>query len=211
MHFTRFLFFLVLLVCGGTLCAQQSESKLVQFSGVVMTSDSLQAIPYANIWNTRNGIGVISNYQGFFSLVAGEGDTVRFSSVGFKDKTYIIPRGMTDDRYSIIQLMTRDTIHLAATMIYPWPDPEDFRDAFLALDVPDTYLDKARKNLEREKLREMGAALAPDGNETTDFFFRQEAKKYYYAGQTPPIQLFNVFAWKEFIEAWKRGDFKRDR
>ena len=105
--------------------------------------------------------------------------------------------------------MTHDTIHLDATVIYPWPSRDDFRDAFLALDVPDTYLDRARENLERERLREMGLALRPDGNETTDRFFRQEAQKYYYAGQPPPIRLFDVFAWKEFIDAWKRGDFKR--
>ncbi|MFT7588384.1 MAG: hypothetical protein ACI959_000592 [Limisphaerales bacterium] len=210
----QILFVLILFIlCSGVKCFAQTgpQRGLVQFSGVIMSSDSLHAVPYVNIYNQYSGIGAISNYQGFFSLVAGEGDTIQFSSVGYKAKYYVIPLAMEADRYSIIQLLTRDTVHLDVTMIFPWPDPEDFKDAFLALDIPDTYLDRARKNLEREKLREMGEALAPDGNETTDFFFRQEAKKYYYAGQTPPIQLFNVFAWKEFIDAWKRGDFKKDR
>lgn len=173
-----------------------------------MSSDSLQAIPFANIINLNIGTGTISNYQGFFSLVAAKGDTIEFSCLGFKDELYVIPDELESSRYSFIQLLTQDTIHLAATVIYPWPDPEDFREAFLALDVPDTYLDKARANLEKQRLRELGLTLMPDGNESSDRFFRQEARKYYWAGQPPPIQLFNVFAWQEFIEAWKRGDFK---
>jgi len=28
-------------------------------------------------------------------------------------------------------------------------------------------------------------------------------------GQVPPQNIFNPIAWAEFIQAWKRGDFKR--
>jgi len=181
----------------------------IQFSGVVMSSDSLRAIPYVSVYSTRTGRGSITNYQGFFSLVAYPGDEIRFSCVGYKAKSYTIPLEMEGSRYSVIQLLTTDTVHLATTVIYPWPSEDKFKEAFLALELPDDYLARARRNLERERLREMGLAMMPDGNEATDRFFREEAKKYYYAGQAPPIQLFNVFAWQEFIEAWKRGDFKR--
>jgi len=37
---------------------------------------------------------------------------------------------------------------------------------------------------------------------------RNIATKASYAGQAPPINLFNPFAWNEFVKAWKRGDFK---
>lgn len=187
----------------------RGKAGLIQFSGVVMSSDSLRALPYAHIVNLESYMGTISNHQGFFSLVAAPGDTVLFTCIGFKDAEYVIPEMLEDDRYSIIQLMTQDTVHLDVTIIYPWPSKDEFREAFLALDVPDTYMDRARANLERELLREIGLAMAPDGNESADYFFRQEAKKYYYAGQPQPIKLFDVFAWKEFIDAWRRGDFKR--
>ena len=49
-----------------------------------------------------------------------------------------------------------------------------------------------------------------DGNESTQSFMRQNAATYYYQGQTKPIQLMNVMAWKQFIEAWKSGKFKRN-
>jgi hypothetical protein len=206
---------LALLFLAGLAARAQGPSvrggdpEPIQFSGVVMSSDSLRAIPYVSVYSRKTGRGAITNYQGFFSLVAYPGETIRFSCVGYKAKTYTIPEDLKGQRYSIIQLLTTDTVHLDATVIYPWPSKDDFREAFLALDLPDDYLERARNNLERERIRELGLTLAVDGNEATDRYFRQEARKFYYAGQTPPIQLFNVFAWQEFIEAWKRGDFKK--
>ena len=202
---------LPLLLLSFVVSAQSARTNLIQFSGVVMSSDSLRAVPYVTVLNKTSGRGAITNYQGFFSMVASSGDLIQFSCIGFKTKDYIIPSDLPDNRYSIIQLLTTDTVHLATTVIYPWPSKEEFKEAFLALEVPDDYLDRARANLDRQRLREMGLSMAVDGNEATDFFFRQEAKKYYYAGQPPPIQLFNVFAWQEFIQAWKRGDFKKKK
>ena len=37
------------------------------------------------------------------------------------------------------------------------------------------------------------------------------AGKTYYAGQIPPMNIFNPFAWAEFVKAWKRGDFKKKK
>jgi hypothetical protein len=34
-------------------------------------------------------------------------------------------------------------------------------------------------------------------------------KSYYAGGQIPPMNILNPFAWAQFFEAWKRGDFKR--
>ena len=47
-----------------------------------------------------------------------------------------------------------------------------------------------------------------DAQENADRYLRAEAQKYDWAGQAPPQNIFNVFAWAQFIEAWKRGDFK---
>jgi signal peptidase I len=189
--------------------AQRDQGRLIQVSGVVMTSDSLVAVPFVNVYNYNSGKGAVTNYQGFFTLIAQPGDSIRFSCVGFKPKVYFLGENLKGTRYTIIQLLTTDTVHLDATVIYPWPSRAEFKEAFLALELPTDHLDRARQNLERQHMRDMGLSMMPDGNEATDFFFRQEARKYYWAGQTPPIQLFNVFAWQEFIQAWKRGDFKK--
>jgi hypothetical protein len=46
------------------------------------------------------------------------------------------------------------------------------------------------------------------GREATNYYFKQNERKYYSAGQLPPQNIFNPLAWAEFIKAWKRGDFK---
>lgn len=197
------LFFIIQLVKA------QSIDTLIQFSGLVMTSDSLMAIPFANVTSSANKTGATCNYNGFFSFVAEKGDTLLFTAVGYKDETYIIPADLTGDKYSVIQLMTKDTVYLAETIIYPWPSVEDFRDAFLSYNIPDDYYETARKNLERERLKEIGDHMAMDANMNGDYLTKQMAQKIYYAGQFPPMRIFDVFAWKDFFEAWKRGEFKK--
>jgi hypothetical protein len=48
-----------------------------------------------------------------------------------------------------------------------------------------------------------------DGAGATAMQFRNIANKATYRGQIPPMNIFNPMAWAEFIESWKRGDFKR--
>lgn len=176
---------------------------------MLLTSDSLHAIPYAHIVIKNTYRGTISNFDGFFSFVARPGDTIQFSSIGFMKKEFIIPQYLQAKKYSVIQLLSQDTIFLPETFIYPWPTPEQFKEAFLSLKVPDDDLERAKKNLNREMLKEIGAALPKDANETGDFTMSQYAKSFYTKGQYPSYQIFNPMAWVAFFEAWKRGDFKK--
>lgn len=186
------------------------KRKLIQLSGVVMSSDSLMPVYYANIAIKNSYRGTSSNFKGFFSLVVKERDTLLFSAVGYKKALFIVPDTLAQDRYSIIQLMSSDTINLPESIIYPWPKPHEFRQAFLELEVPDDDIAIAKKNLEREKLKELGEAMAMDANENLDYQFRQRAASYYHYKQVPPMTIFDPIRWAQFIKAWKRGDFKRD-
>lgn len=208
--------FLVLLVLTGFVqvgIAQKGdiEKKVAQFSGYVLTPDSLMGIPYANIYVKGSIKGTISNPEGFFSFVAEEGDTIIFSSLGFTKGQYIIPNNLQSSKYSIIKLLTQDTYFIDTVAVYPWPSKEMFAQAFMSLELEESDVDRALKNLEREYLKEIGETMAMDANENADYYLRSEAQKYYYAGQAPPQNIFNVFAWAQFIEAWKRGDFKRKK
>lgn len=194
---------------GLTTAFSQKTDKLVQLSGLILTSDSLMGIPYATVIIKHEARGTFSNYQGFFSLVAALGDSVRFTAVGYRDEVIVIPDTLSKGKYSIIQLLSQDTIYLPETVIYPWPTKEEFKQAFLTMNVPDDDLERARRNLEREKLKEVGETMQMDAKETTDYYYRAEATKFSYTGQLPPQNFFNPFAWAKFIEAWKRGDFKK--
>ena len=57
-------------------------------------------------------------------------------------------------------------------------------------------------------MREMGEVMAMDGRENFKYQSQQYANRAYYAGQYPPMQIFNPFAWIQFFKALKRGDFK---
>ncbi|MCB0538889.1 MAG: carboxypeptidase-like regulatory domain-containing protein [Chitinophagales bacterium] len=201
---------LLFITLFGVAKAQDISDEIIQFSGYILTPDTLMGIPFASIKISGTNRGTMSNEEGFFSFAAKEGDTILFSCIGFKDSKFAIPTDLQTNKYSIVKLMTTNTYYLDTVRIYPWPTKDMFKQAFLSLDkAEETDTDRALRNLEREYLKEMGENLAYDGRENSNYYLRSEARKFYYAGQAPPQNIFNVFAWAQFIEAWKRGDFKR--
>lgn len=202
----NFVFIITLFLSYSILNAQ--EKKVIQFSGVILTPDSLIGIPYVNIYESQSRKGTISNVEGFFSFAAETGDTIVFSSIGFKKSYYIIPSNLNSTKYSVVKFMITDTTFIDEVFIYPWPTKEQLRDAFVSLELKENDIDRAMKNLEREYLKERGEAMVYDADENVDYYMRTQAQKYYWAGQAPPQNIFNVFAWAKFIEAWKNGDFK---
>ena len=193
----------------GQLVAQEAEDELVQFSGIVVTADSLIPVPYANIAIKNTHRGTSSDYYGYFSFVAFKSDTIVFSAVGFKKGVFSIPDTITGSHYSLIQVMASDTIMLTQTVIYPWPSKEKFKEAFLKYDVPDDDYERAKKNLDIAQLRDMSANYPMDGSMNFRNSMQLYQDKLYYNGQTQPITILNPFAWAEFIKAWKEGKFKR--
>jgi hypothetical protein len=184
------------------------KDSVVELYGVVMTADSLQAVPAASIVVKGQNRGTLTNEQGVFSIVVLKGDVIEFSSVGFKPKTVTIPTNIQGNQYSIIQLLVNDTIYLAATIIKARPSREQFERDFLNTKVPDDNLTIARKNNDAEQRRILMATLPRDAKEATNYYLKSQASKYYYAGQIAPQNIMNPFAWSQFIQAWKRGDFK---
>lgn len=213
MKFFLFSVVVMVLMASFSLFAGEKKSsdtsQLIQFSGVVLSSDSLHAVPFAHIIIKNTGRGTSGSYDGFFSFVARLGDTVIFTSIGFKSKEFTIPPYLQGKKYSVIQLLTQDTINLPETLIYPWPTPEQFRQAFLSLKVPDDDLERAKKNLRNETLKAMGKNIPADGKENYNFSMNQYARSFYKQGQYPTFQIFNPMAWLAFMEAWKNGDFKK--
>lgn len=190
-----------------------NDSTLVQFSGVVVGeqgNDTIAPIPFANIYIPETGRGTYSNLDGFFSIVARQGDVIEFSAIGFKTVEFLIPDTLTTNRYSIVQLLSQDSIMLPQATIYPWPSKEHFKEEFLALEVPDEGLeDLAAENLSEEKLQALRDIIPRSGAETSAFYLRQQAKSYQYIGQTPPQNIFSPLAWAKFIKALRDGDFKK--
>ncbi len=195
----------------SSLSQEKSDDELIQFSGVVVTADSIRPVSFAHILISNTNRGTISDFYGYFSFVAQKLDTIVFSAVGFKSDRFIIPDTITGHRYSLIQVMTRDTIMLAETVVYPWPTVEQFKEAFLTLEIPDDDIEIARKNLDKEEMRMRAENFRMSSSMNYRQYMDRQTSKLYYAGQTQPISILNPFAWAKFIKAWREGKFKREK
>lgn len=210
---------ILLVVVFITACCQwavaqknKNNDSLIQFSGIVLSSDSLMGLEDVHIRVKGNYYGVTSNGQGIFTLVTHPGDTVLFTRIGYKPNEYLVPTTMKSTLYSMIITMTSDTFTVSTVYVTPFISSALLPYYFANLDVPEDEQDViAKRNLEGELLRQQAAALGADGPENQDYILRQEAAKYYYSGQMPPINILNPFAWAQFIKAWKNGDFKKKK
>ncbi len=211
----KFSFFLFLALVPFCSKAQQKTvwqdgtSKLIQFSGVVVEGDSLRPVPYTSIIVKKSNRGTISDYFGYFSFVAQLGDTIEFSAIGYTSAGFIIPDTLSTNKYSLIQVLRTDTIHLTITEVYPWPSKEQFKAAFLALQLPEDDIIRADRNMERSDIKQRMAGMAADASLNFKYTTQAYQSKLYYAGQLPPNNLLNPIAWAKFIKAWKNGDFKK--
>ena len=219
MRYTRLFYSLLifaLILNGGDIVAQKVSKdsvRVMQLSGKVVTeeNDNLVFLPFAVVSVKGTSRGTLTDLSGFFSIVVRTDETLVFSMLGYKDAFYPVPDTLSRDRYTIFQILSRDTILLAEAVIYPWPDPDFFVREFLAMDVHDDLEDIAAENLSEKSMAQLRQYLPSDGIEHTSLYLKRQASNYYYEGQIRTPQIFNAFAWKEFIQAWKRGDFKRKK
>lgn len=211
------LFVFALSASAWTTVSAQSVDKtkeLVQFSGLLLTDDGhgLIPVPYATVFIPNKYRGTYTDYRGFFSIVVEKGDKVRFNYVGLESQTITIPDTLTQDRYSIVQIMPQDTITLPETVIFAWPSREHFKIEFLKMDVTPELQRRAVKNLANEYLAEArkNDNIVPySGRESANFYLRQQSRDYVYIGQTPPMNIFSPLAWAQFFKSWKDGKYKK--
>lgn len=211
---SRLVVSLSLLFCWITVSsAQQVYHGPIQLSGIVVTDNGNIPVkmPYVNIGVKGSSRGTFSNWDGFFSIVVEPGETLVFSYVGFKSAEFLVPDTLSTNRYSIVQIMYQDNIYLPETVIYPWPSKDNYRVEFLNMDVNSDIIDRAQQNLDKAVLASLMDKVPVDGKEASSQYFRQKASEYYYSGQVKPQNLMNVFAWKQFIDAWKQGKFKKKK
>src|ERR1700739_3509765 len=78
--------------------AQSKKNKqLFQFSGMVLEKHALHPVPFTAIIIKGTAHGTICDYSGYYSFVAQPGDTVLFSSVGYRISPYVILDTLSTD------------------------------------------------------------------------------------------------------------------
>lgn len=206
----RFLWLPLLLLCTLSAFGQsQTDRRLVQFSGVVVTGDSLEPVPFTSILTKGSYRGTISDVYGYFSFVAQAGDTIEFAAVGFKRGQYAIPDSLQENKYSMIHVLMPDTVMLRPLDVYPWPSKEQFREAFLALNVSDDEYQRVLKHLNSAEAIQRMENLPPDAGLAAHYQSSLDNTRIYNQGMAPSINLFNPIAWAQFVQAWRAGSFKK--
>src|SRR5215475_8066707 len=129
----KFVLYFLLLSAPFAVHAQFDKLKdsVVQVYGVIMTADSLKAIPAVSIVVKGRNQGTFSNDQGVFSIVVLKGDVIEFTSVGYKPVTLNVPDTFHGNQYSMIQLMVQDAQYLPYTVIVARPTREQFERDFV--------------------------------------------------------------------------------
>ncbi|MBI2722185.1 MAG: carboxypeptidase-like regulatory domain-containing protein [Bacteroidetes bacterium] len=186
-------------------------NNLIQFSGVVLDQDSLTPIPLVYIIVKGTKRGTNSDFSGFFSLVVSPGDELEFHSMVYKNRSYKIADTLKQKYYYAVQVLTKDTIDLPPIEVFPWPSKEDFKRAFLALNLKDTDLDRAEKNLKQDALTYLERNQSASASENYKYVMMAYYTKAYTKGQTPSISLLNPLAWAQFIDAIKKGKYSNKK
>jgi hypothetical protein len=209
MRFTKLIIIILVLFAHKYAKAQDDPSKdLLQLSGVVVSGDSLTPVPFTSVMIKGSNRGTMCDYFGFFSLVVRKSDTIVFKSIGYNGADVIIEDSLSDSRYSMIQMLQRDTLLLPATDVYPWPSKEQFRQSFLTLNTTQDDYDRAFANLTNEKVRMAVQGVPISAQSNSALAIQREYTRLYQQGQMPSGSLLNPVAWAQFVNAWKKGKFK---
>lgn len=200
----------LLIVALGEIRAQ-GDSRIIQFSGIVLGEDSISGVPGVHLYVPKAGRGTTTNPYGYFSMPVLEGDSLIISAVGYRRQHYIIPN-VENINYTVVIEMTQDTTYLPELEVFPFPTEELFKEAVLALELPyQEDLDNLRRNLDEAMLRKMyrETAMGPSANH--NYFVSQQMLAWNNKFQPTSIPLLNPFAWAQFIKSIKRGDLKKKK
>jgi len=207
---TRCLVLLGFLFAFGFSLEGQDSIRVVQLSGQIV--DEKGNIPlYTNIAVKGTSRGTVCRIDGFYSLPVRTGEEIVVSRIGYMDEEFTVPTDVSGTFVTYDVTLQKDTLFLPEAFIRPWPDKDFFEIEFLALEV-DSYLeDIAYENLSPEKLEILKQVLPVDGGEVAKLELQRTAQQYYSAGQFKPQNIFNPLSWKKFIEAIRRGDYKKKK
>lgn len=186
----------------------QNQKRPINLSGVILSSDSINPLPGTHIYVPAAGRGTTANNLGFFSIALVTGDSVIFSSVGYKRKHYVIPSSALEFT-TLVVVMSEDTTMLPNVEILPYPTLEVFKEAVLAMNIPldENGIDK--KNLNAELMALMIRTTPMDANANYRYYINQYPSDIQNKFMPITNPFLNVFNWSKFFKQLKQQ--KKDR
>lgn len=194
----------------------QSESIVIQFSGIVVTGDSSFGLPGAHIYVPKWRRGTATNDVGYFTMPALAGDCVIVKHIGFKKKYIILPDGIEKQSYTYIIDLKQDTTELAEITVMPYPTYQLFKKAFVSMRTPEKEdLENWEKNMRKEDLERMMLAMGPSSYESYRRYSLQEIinieNSNIITNSTINNPLLNLFAWITLVQDIKEQVKKKKK
>jgi hypothetical protein len=198
-------YLIILLVSIASLI--QAQKKSTTISGVVMDADTVSTVPYVNIRLKGTYFGTVSDNTGHFNFSASEGDTLQFSSTGYFDAYFIMPQKLVGDSYSLIQLLRKETIILDEVVIFPWPEYDQLRRAFVEVE-PNRNYDDVQLEAKRKISR-----ISKDEYERNKYFYNvyHNNQLYDMTGIVPANNFLNPTNWSNFIRDVALKNFNKEK
>ncbi len=193
-------------VLMGPVQAQKIGIDPVRVVGVMVDADDRKELPYVNIRVKGTQYGTSSDNNGYFSIFINPGDTLAFSSVGYKEAVFVMPFDSKGSQYSLIQLMRKETVLLEEVLVFPWPTMDNFKKAFLDI--------KPKRNMD-----DLVFEVQRDIKETVkeerlyEYYYDQMRynRLYELHREVPPNNFLNPIRWSNFMRDIKEGKLKKKK
>lgn len=207
----RYILYIVIVFVGCQ--SLPAQEVLVQWTGVVR-NDLLQPIPFAHIIVKKDFRGTVSDPQGMFTIITYPHDTLFISCVGYKTRKIPVPNLSSEDSRHYIQdvIMEEDNIMLSEVVIFPWKTYKEFKDAFMQLELPEDDLQRAYRNIAALEDQLYNAYLNRTATPNTNFrdvMRTRTDRMMTYGHMYPTYSITNPFAWAQFFQALRNGEFKK--
>lgn len=204
----KYWLFASLLLSSNGVFSQIFHRDTIKFSGVVLASDSLKALPNVHIL-TQKHTGTITNNQGAFALYVNKSDTLTFSYIGFKPYIYVVPDTLKINNFIAGIILNSDTIALSEVIVLPWMNKTQFKQSFIS-NQPDQYTINATRNLNLAGY----TAKTSRQNWSPDEIINQQLKNYSqsveYRGMINPSEQLNVIGLAQLLIFYTRQQLTQE-
>ncbi|MDB5263709.1 MAG: carboxypeptidase-like regulatory protein [Adhaeribacter sp.] len=192
----------------------QGKPKVVQFSGIVATGDSLYGVPGVTVYVPKAGRGTVTNDYGYFSLAVLAGDSIVVRAVGYRHLTVKIPRNYDKQSYSVVLELKEDMNVLPEVRIWPYPTEKDFKQAFMNLKLPTKDLTGPERSLSESVMAQIfnNTPVGPSANFRNTMDMQQlqyDRNRGIAPNPYTNNPLLNPLSWFKFINQVKNGDLKK--
>jgi len=190
-----------------------AQELLIQWTGVVR-NEYLQPIPHAHVIAMKDFRPAVSDPQGMFTIITFPRDTLLVSCVGYKLLKIPVPNLSFHDSKHYIKdiIMVEDTLMLKELVIFPWRTYKEFKDAFVALELPEDDLRRAYHNIAVLQEQIYNAVSTRSASPTSNFRDAMNSRTnrmVTYGHMYPTYSITNPIAWAQFFQALRNGEFKR--